>query len=160
MTESTEDSPSIESEEEASIDTQLAILRFIHMALAAGSLIFGVVAFFMARNVSGGGALFPGWMGLFLLVPAATFAFLFGYVGRKKLLATPGPPEKDGEVYTTSKLIHWAPVESASFLSLMLYVLTSNLIYVALAALLLLGLFFLRASREEFEDFRAKRPRE
>ncbi len=128
-------------------------LNILYFSLLAGQVMFVVITFLfnviMNMTIGADHILFT------VIVPIYAFiAFLAGnFIFKKKLEEIAGKPLNNRmETYKTAFLIRLALMESVSFFTLVIYLISGNLIYLAFALLIIILYSLLRPSKEKITD--------
>lgn len=129
-------------------------LQLIHMALLAGLILFGMVAFSL-RNSPLSGFPIQGDL-LVYLVPLLALAGYFAghYVYNKMLVSLEHNQELSLKLarYQTASLLHFACLEVPALFALLAYIDQGYVLYLAIAVSLILYLFSRRPTRKKVLD--------
>lgn len=127
-------------------------LNIIHMALAAGQILFAAVTFIIPKNPVKG----PGNDTLIYIAPVlAITCFIAGHILFLKLLSN---IRKDTLLkakliaYQAATIIRLALLEGPSLFSIIGFLLTGKLIFLVIAGALVAYFIYLRPSRQKIED--------
>jgi hypothetical protein len=132
----------------------LKSISIIHLALLAGQVIFGIVAYAQSGKIYFG---IHNMDSVFIyIVPlVAIGGFMGGYLTFKKQLADIRNKKSLGEkvmAYQTALIIRYALLEGPSLLAIVTYMEDGNLFFLAIAGLLMLYFLFLRPTMEKVEN--------
>jgi hypothetical protein len=132
----------------------LRSISIIHLALLAGQVIFGIVAYAQSTRVYFGVNNMDD-MFIFIVPVVAIGGFMAGYLIFKQQLVIIRGKRTLGEKvisYQTALIMRYALLEGPSLLAIVAYLLNGNLFYLAVAGLLMLYFLFLRPTMEKVEN--------
>lgn len=124
----------------------------IHMALATGQILFAAVTFIIPQKLADN----KGNDVLLLIVPiVAVSSFIIGHLLFKKLLSnikTESPLKAKLLSYQSATLVRLALLEAPSLFAIVSFMLTGKMVYMGIAALIVLYFIYLRPGKQKIED--------
>jgi hypothetical protein len=129
-------------------------MSVIHLALLAGQVVFGIVAFAQSGKVYFG-IRDTGDVLIFIVPVVAIGGFVAGYVLFQQQLIALRNKNSFGEKiigYQTALIVRFALLEGPSLLAIVAYLLNGNLYYLSIAGLLVLYFLTLRPTLEKVEN--------
>ncbi|WP_225034780.1 hypothetical protein [Winogradskyella sp. SM1960] len=129
-------------------------ITFIHIAFCATILLFGTVTFFTAENaflnVSDANDIFLYLVPVFAIAAAVLSVTIL----QKNLNQVQEKPAIQDKLIhlQTSKLIQYAMIEAPAFFGIVIFLMTSNLIYLIISAVLLAYLVMLKPSASQMKE--------
>lgn len=132
----------------------LRSLSVIHLALLAGQVIFGIVAYAQSKKIYFG---IHNMDSVFMyIVPlVAIGGFMGGYLMFKKQLTVIRSKSSLGEkviAYQTALIVRYALLEGPSLLAIVIYMQDGNLFFLGIAGLMILYFLSLRPTMEKVEN--------
>ncbi len=114
------------------------VITIIHLALLAGQVLFGIIAVAVLHPAAGNrqnDKVFTYLVPLIAIVAVGISMFLFTQL-IKKAIAQPTLQAKM-TAYQTALIACYAPLEGASLFGIVAYIITGNLLYLLVSALLI-----------------------
>ncbi len=139
-----------------SIPQHHKVNNILFLAMLIGQLLFMAIAVFVVQNRNMGIPDKELDQIFIILVPVfgMTAMFISRFIYNKKIESIKNENDKLKKIiaYRASKIISWAIVESSVLFSLVIYLLTGNNVFIAVAVFLI-GYFIMnRPSREQFKE--------
>ena len=123
----------------------------IHMALAAGQILFAAVTFLIQKPSTG-----TNNDMLIFIVPAITVtSFAAGHLLFKKLIGninSQSPLKAKLISYQSATLIRLALLEGPSLFAIVSFLITGKLVFIGIAAAIILYFIYLRPTKQKIED--------
>ncbi len=132
----------------------LKSLSVIHLALLAGQVIFGIVAYAQSGKIYFGIHNIDSVF-IYIVPIVAIGGFMGGYLMFKKQLAVIRNKSSLGEkiiAYQTALIVRYALLEGPSLLAIVIYMQDGNLFFLGIAGLMILYFLFLRPTMEKVEN--------
>ena len=129
------------------------VLKIVHFALTMGQILFGIIAFAIVKM--NGSAISDEFLiqVLYIIVPIFIIAaFIASTILFKKKIET--AKVKNNLVdkmteYRAAIILRLAPLEGSSFFSIIAYLITSNIIFLSLSALIILMFVLNQPTKEK-----------